>query len=178
MNSQPSLNRIRAPEEHFCLTTRQPEVRPSSISTLLRKGNLRLAMSRALIVEDTNSDLRQSAAILQKLGFKEIDAANNVAGALVTLQDAVDGKKPFPNLVLLDLSFAQESGFELLRYWKSNKDSMRNTRIVVWTVMGETEQQLCRYFGVDVVPKWAGPDELEKVLRQYAPQQSKETTRQ
>ena len=34
-------------------------------------------MSRALIIEDTNSDLRQSAAILEKLGFKEIDAAND-----------------------------------------------------------------------------------------------------
>ncbi|HKT49674.1 MAG TPA: response regulator [Candidatus Angelobacter sp.] len=129
-------------------------------------------MSSALIIEDTNSDLRQSAAVLQKLGFKEIDAANNVPGALVTLQDAVDGKKPLPDLVLLDLSFTRESGFEVLRYWKSNKESMKGTRVVVWTVMGETEQQLCRYFGVDVVSKQAGPGELERVLRQYAPEQS------
>jgi CheY-like chemotaxis protein len=129
-------------------------------------------MSSALIIEDTNSDLRQSAAVLQKLGFKEIDAANNVPGALVTLQDAVDGKKPLPDLVLLDLSFTRESGFEVLRYWKSNKESMKGTRVVVWTVMGETEQQLCRYFGVDVVSKHSGPGELERVLRQYAPEQS------
>ncbi|HEU5413095.1 MAG TPA: response regulator [Candidatus Angelobacter sp.] len=132
-------------------------------------------MSRALIIEDTKSDLRQSAAILEKLGFKEIDAANDVPRALVTLQDGVDGRKPLPSLILLDLSFTQESGFEILRYWKSNKDSMKDTRIVVWTVMGETEQQLCRYFGVDVVPKWAGPDELEKALREYAPQPSEAT---
>lgn len=129
-------------------------------------------MSSALIIEDTNSDLRQSAAVLKKIGFKEIDAANNVPGALVTLQDAVDGKKPLPDLVLLDLSFTRESGFEVLRYWKSNKESMKGTRVVVWTVMGETEQQLCRYFGVDVVSKQAGPGELERVLRQYAPEQS------
>lgn len=129
-------------------------------------------MSRALIVEDTSSDLRQSAAVLKKLGFKDIDAANNVAGALITLQDAVDGKKPLPDLIVLDLSFTRESGFEVLRYWKSNKNSLKNTRIVVWTVMGETEQQLCRYFGVDVVSKEAGPDELERVLCSYAPEQN------
>lgn len=126
-------------------------------------------MSRALIIEDTSSDLRQSAAVLKKLGFNDVDAINNIAGALLTLQDAVDGKKPLPDLILLDLSFPRESGFEVLRYWKSNKDSMKDTRIVVWTVMGETEQQLCQYFGVDVVHKGAGPDELEKVLRDHAP---------
>lgn len=130
-------------------------------------------MSSALIVEDTNSDLRQSAAVVKKLGFKDVDAVNNVPGALMILQDGVDGKKPLPDLVLLDLSFTRESGFEVLRYWKSNKNSMKGTRVVVWTVMGETEQQLCRYFGVEVVSKWAGPEELEKVLRQYSPQQSK-----
>lgn len=126
-------------------------------------------MSHALIVEDTNSDLRQSAAILKKLGFKEIDAANDVPRALVILQDGVDGRKPLPSLILLDLSFTRESGFEILRFWKSNKDSMKDTRVVVWTVMGETEQQLCQYFGVDVVSKAAGPGELERVLREYAP---------
>ena len=92
-------------------------------------------MSRALIVEDTNSDLRQSAAILKKLGFKEIDAVHDVPRALVILQDGVDGRTPLPSLILLDLSFTQESGFEILRYWKSNKDSMKDTRVVVWTVM-------------------------------------------
>jgi CheY-like chemotaxis protein len=135
-------------------------------------------MSRAFIVEDTNSDLRRSAAILKKLGFKDIDAVNNIARALVTLQDGVDGKKPLPDLIVLDLSFFRESGFEILRYWKSNKYSMKDTRIVVWTVMGETEQQLCRYFGVDVVDKGDGPDELEKVLRGYAPPQAQQAAQE
>ncbi len=135
-------------------------------------------MSHALIVEDVNSDVRQSAAILQKLGFKDIDAVNNIARALVTLQDGVDGKNPLPDLVLLDLSFTCESGFEILRYWKSNKASMKDTRIVVWTVMGETEQQLCRYFGVDVVSKSDGPGELEKMLRHYVPSQGQGVTQQ
>lgn len=126
-------------------------------------------MSRVLIVEDNTSDLRQSAAILKKLRFEEVDAVSNVPAALLRLQDALDHKKPAPDLVLLDLAFTGESGFEVLRFWKSNQNRLKNTRIVVWTVMGETEQQLCHYFGVDVVPKWAGPDELETVLRDYVP---------
>jgi CheY-like chemotaxis protein len=128
-------------------------------------------MSRVLIVEDDTSDLRQSAAILKKLRFEEVDAVNNVPAAVLRLQDALDKKRPAPDLVLLDLSFTRESGFEVLRFWKSHRDRLKNTRIVVWTVMGETEQQLCRYFGVDVVPKWAGPNELEAVLRDYIPPQ-------
>jgi CheY-like chemotaxis protein len=126
-------------------------------------------MSSVLIVEDNTSDLHQSAAILKKLDFDEVDAVNNVANALLRLQDALDGGKSAPDLVLLDLSFTGESGFEVLRFWKSNRNRLKNTRVVVWTVMGETEQQLCHYFGVDVVPKWAGPGELETVLRDYTP---------
>ena len=128
-------------------------------------------MSRVLIVEDNNADLGQSAAILRKLQFETVEAATTVAGAMLYMQDAVEGKKPAPNLILLDLSFTRESGFEILRYWRSNREQLRDTKIVVWTAMGETEQQLCRYFGVDVVPKWAGPAELEDALRGYVPGQ-------
>ena len=124
-------------------------------------------MDHVLIVEDNKSDLRQSTALLKKLEFNEVTAVASVEGALMLLQDAVEGSKPVPDLVLLDLSFARESGFEVLRYWKSHQDKLNNTRIVVWTVMGDTEQELCRYFGVDVVPKWAGAAELENVLRGY-----------
>lgn len=126
-------------------------------------------MSRVLIVEDNACDLRQSAAILKKLRFEEVDAVNNVPAALLRLQDVLDTKRPAPDLVLLDLSFTRESGFEILRLWRSNRERLKNTRIVVWTVMGQTEQELCRYFGVDVVSKWAGPGELENVLRDYVP---------
>lgn len=126
-------------------------------------------MCRVLIVEDNNADLGQSAAILKKLQFDEVEATSTVARAIMHLQDAVEGKTPAPSLILLDLAFARESGFEVLRYWKSNRKHLKNTRIVVWTAMGETEQQLCRYFGVDVVPKWAGSAELENALRGYVP---------
>ncbi len=124
-------------------------------------------MRRVLIVEDTPSDARQSIAVVKKLGAQEVTALNNIASALLLLQDIVEGKEQAPDLILLDLSFPRESGFEVLRFWKSNP-KLKAIRVVVWTVMGETEQKLCNFFGVDrVIVKWAGPKELEEALREY-----------
>jgi CheY-like chemotaxis protein len=74
----------------------------------------------------------------------------------------IDGSRPAPDLVVLDLAFPMESGFEVLRRWRAHP-KLRDIRIIVWTAMGETEQCLSEYFGVQkVVPKWAGPKELEQ----------------
>jgi CheY-like chemotaxis protein len=132
------------------------------------KTMTRNSMHRVLIVEDTPADARQSIAVVKKLGAKDVTALNNIASAMLVLQDIVEGKQPPPDLILLDLSFPKESGFEVLRFWKSNP-KLKPIRIVVWTVMGETEQKLCNFFGVDrVIAKWAGPKELEDALRAYA----------
>jgi len=124
-------------------------------------------MHRVLIVEDTPSDVRQSSAVVKKLGAQDIIALNNIAAAILFLQDVVEGTKKPPDLILLDLSFPRESGFEVLRYWKSNA-KLNEIPVVVWTVMGDTEKKLCEFFGVEhVVPKWAGPKELEAALRTF-----------
>ena len=77
-------------------------------------------MRRVLIVEDTPADAKQSTAVMKKLGAEEGLVLNNIAAALMFLQDVVEGAKQTPDLLLLDLSFPQESGFEVLRFWKSN----------------------------------------------------------
>lgn len=122
-------------------------------------------MRRVLIVEDTPSDVRQSTAVVKKLGAEDVVAINNIPAAMLFLQEVAEGTKEPPDLILLDLSFPRESGFEVLRYWKSNA-KLHEIHVVVWTVMGETEKKLCQFFGVDdVVPKWAGPNELEAALK-------------
>lgn len=124
-------------------------------------------ISKVLIVEDTPTDARQSIAVVKKLGAKEILAIDNIASALLLLQDVLEGTREAPDLILLDLSFPKESGFEVLRLWKSNP-KLQTIHVVVWTVMGETERKLCALFGIEhVVPKWAGPNELEAALRTY-----------
>src|SRR5580765_464976 len=122
---------------------------------------------RVLIIEDTPADTRQSTAVVKKLGAQDVTALNNIASAILFLQDVVEGTKEAPDLILLDLSFPRESGFEVLRFWKSNP-KLQPIQIVVWTVMGDTEKKLCKFFGVEhVVPKWAGAKELEAVLRTF-----------
>lgn len=130
-------------------------------------ASLRKQIRRVLIVEDTPADLRQSTAVVKKLGAEDVIALNNIATAILFLQDVVEGAKPAPDLILLDLSFPRESGFEVLRYWKSNA-KLNGIPVVVWTVMGDTEKKLCQFFGVEhVIPKWAGPKELEAALKTF-----------
>jgi len=127
-------------------------------------------IKNVLIVEDTPTDARQSIAVVKSLGAKEITAIDNIASAILLLQDVLEGTREAPDLILLDLSFPKESGFEVLRLWKSNP-KLQPIHIVVWTVMGETEKKLCTFFGVEhIVPKWAGPKELEAALRTYIEQ--------
>jgi CheY-like chemotaxis protein len=130
-------------------------------------ASLEKCMHRVLIIEDTPSDIRQSTAVVKKLGAEDIITMNNIAATILFLQDVLEGTKAQPDLILLDLSFPGESGFEVLRYWKSNAN-LNGIPVVVWTVMGDTEQKLCEFFGVEhVVPKWAGPKELEAALRDF-----------
>jgi DNA-binding response OmpR family regulator len=105
--------------------------------------------------------------VVKKLGAEDVVVINNIAAAMLFLQEVAEGTKEAPDLILLDLSFPRESGFEVLRYWKSNA-KLNQIHVIVWTVMGETEKKLCQYFGVDdVVPKWAGPKELEAALKTF-----------
>src|ERR1700748_1674810 len=109
-------------------------------------------MGQVLIVEDNISDARNAAAALKGMGVEDIIAVGTVGRAVMRLQNAVDGLEDPPYLVLLDLDFARESGFEVLRFWKSHPE-LKAMRVVVWTSMGETEMQLSRYFGVEVLAK-------------------------
>ena len=123
-------------------------------------------MQGVLIVEDEIADIRSAAAVLKKLGVTQVDAVRNVGAAIVRLQDAIDGIKAAPCLLILDLDFASESGFEVLRFWKSNPE-LKNTRILVWTSMDDPQVEMCRLFGVDVVRKATGLNELDGSLRRY-----------
>jgi CheY-like chemotaxis protein len=119
---------------------------------------------RTLVVEDNIVDATRCISLLKRLGANEIDAVRTVAAALLRLDDVIDGKLAAPDVIVLDLAFSYESGFEILRRWKAH-DKLKDIRIIVWTQMGETEQRLCGYFGVHrVVPKWAGDRELKQAI--------------
>ena len=134
----------------------------------LRAQSRKRKMGQVLIVEDNISDARNAAAALKGMGVEDIIAVSTVGRAVMRLQNAVDGLEDPPYLILLDLDFARESGFEVLRFWKSHPE-LKATRVVVWTSMGETEMQLSRYFGVEVLAKGPGAKELNDALKKYFP---------
>lgn len=122
-------------------------------------------MHRALIIEDNLAHISQSADVLQKVGVKEVQSITSVLGAIESLQDVAEGRRIAPDVVILDLEFGQESGFEVLRYWKS-APQLKDIHIIVWTIMGELEQKIAGMFNVhQVVDKAAGPKELERALK-------------
>jgi CheY-like chemotaxis protein len=122
-------------------------------------------MLRVLIVEDNAEQIYMATSILMKMGVDNVNAITSVAFALEYLQDITEGKRTPPDIVVLDLEFGKESGFEVLRYWKS-APALKNVRVVVWTIMGELERKMAGLFGVEqVVDKADGAKALEQVLR-------------
>lgn len=109
------------------------------------------------------SDLRQASALLKKFGVDEAEAVTRVDKALLRLQEVIENKRPAPDLIILDLNFNLESGFEVLRFVKSHQQ-LNSIRVVVWTVMGETQQQISRFFGAEVVPKSEGVAALARTI--------------
>lgn len=127
-----------------------------------------------LVVEDSVADLNACVSVLQKMGIAQLDAISNVPAAMLRMEEINQGRLGKPDLIILDLNFSADSGFEVLRYWKSNSQ-LRSIPVIVWTGLGDPEQELCRVFGVHrVVPKWAGPRELQEAVRSVKPREPAE----
>ncbi len=119
---------------------------------------------RVLVVEDSIRDLSTCFTVLRKLGAAEVDVAGNVPSALLRLEEIAAGKMAKPDIMILDLAFPMESGFEVLRYLRS-RPALKDIQIVVWTAMTQVQQDLCRFLGAaEVVRKAAGPTGLERAL--------------
>jgi CheY-like chemotaxis protein len=104
-------------------------------------------MTRLLIVEDQPNDLRNATETARSLGFTEVEARSSAMAAKLYLEKAVEGDHPLPEVILLDLDLGYESGFELLRFWHGNPN-LSAIPMIVWTVMGEDQREICRLFKV------------------------------
>lgn len=121
--------------------------------------------TKVLVVEDSVHDLNTCVSVLRTIGVSQLDAISNVPAALLRLEEIAAGKLLKPDIIILDLAFPSQSGFEILRYLKSTW-ALKTIPVVVWTAMDYTEQQLSSMFGVrKVVRKWAGASELEEAVR-------------
>ncbi|HEX4007532.1 MAG TPA: response regulator [Acidobacteriaceae bacterium] len=103
-------------------------------------------MPLILILEDFPADLRVAANIAQRAGFTEFEVTAFATDARKYLENAMDGKAPLPDAMIVDLDLGQESGFELIRFWHK---TLKTIPLIVWTVMGEQQREICALFGVN-----------------------------
>lgn len=118
---------------------------------------------RILIVEDQPQDAILAADTIRGLGFASVELVSTASAAQIHIQDALEGKKSLPDVILLDLDLGYESGFELLRFWHQNP-KLAGCRVIVWTHMGN-QREICEMFKVHaVVVKSDDVSELKRVL--------------
>jgi CheY-like chemotaxis protein len=126
-------------------------------------------MGSLLIVEDQPSDARIAAELFRSMGISGVNARASASAARLYLEEALDGECEIPNVIILDLDLGYESGFELLRFWHSTPELSSAAHMIVWTALGEEQQEICRLFKVDaVVPKGEGVSALRKAIEPFA----------
>ena len=108
------------------------------------------SLQRVLIVEDQASDMRTAADLAASLGAVDVEARTSASAAQVYLQAALDGEGSLPDRLVVDLDLGYESGFALLRLWHSNP-KLSAIPLIVWTGLGEEQQEICRLFKVNAV---------------------------
>ena len=117
-----------------------------------------------LVIENSPVDVTKAVLILKKLKIDQPVVLTSVAKALMYLEDVVAGEKQCPEMIVLDLEFPAESGFEVLRFRKTNP-ILQKCQVLVWTIMGEREKELCRLFGItQIISKQDGDAALESAL--------------
>ena len=120
-----------------------------------------------VVIENTPSDVTKALRVLKGFNIEKPVVLTSVGKALMYLEDVVSGARICPDLIILDLEFGPESGFEILRYRKTHS-ALQQCHVLVWTVMGDTQKELCRLFGLaHVVSKQDGEAALASALKNY-----------
>jgi CheY-like chemotaxis protein len=123
-------------------------------------------VSRLLVVEDHAKDMRVAEQAGAGAGFSEVQKHLSVRSALAHLEEGLRGDTALPDAMLIDLDFGQESGFELLRIRCENPRLLK-IPLVVWTMLGPENQQICSLFRIHgYVSKWEGLEVLQQALKE------------
>ena len=121
---------------------------------------------RLLLVENDVKDMKLAAAAAERAGFSGIEGKTTPQAARIYLENLLDSGKGLPDAIVLDLDFGYESGYELLRFWHSHP-GLRCIPVIVWSVLGDDQREMCRFFKVkQFVGKWEGNEVLQDALQQ------------
>ena len=119
--------------------------------------------TQAVVIDDNKDDLFIATRILGRLGIKDVLQFSRIPEAIHFLEDIAEEVRPCPDLIVLDLNVGHDSGFEVLRLYKSNP-KLQACDIIVWTGSGAVEKELCEHFGIECVQKRAGDSSLAKAI--------------
>jgi CheY-like chemotaxis protein len=118
---------------------------------------------QVVVIEDSSDDLRVATRVLTGIGIREVATFSRIPEAMLFLEEIAAGARDCPDLILLDLNLGNDSGFEVLRYYKSTP-SIQKCQIIVWSGSGAIEKELCKHFGVDCVDKGEGEAALATAI--------------
>ena len=121
-------------------------------------------MKSVLIIESNPRDAQLVAEMARELGASTIETISDFTSAELRFRQIAQRQHPVPDLIILDVDFGWDSGYELLRFWKANRDPFKTSRVVVWANLTDREQKMVRYFGAEAVPKHAPDGELRQRL--------------
>jgi CheY-like chemotaxis protein len=120
----------------------------------------------AVVIDDNKDDLFIATRLLARTGIKDVTQFARIPEAVVFLEDIAEGIRPCPDLIVLDLNVGHDSGFEVLRLYKSNT-KLQSCKIIVWTGSGAVEKELCDHFGVECVVKSGGDSALVAAVSKH-----------
>jgi len=119
-----------------------------------------------LVVENEPKDLKNAADSARAAGFADVEAKTSPYAARIFLEDRLANGPKLPDAILLDLDFGIESGYELLRFWHSTP-KLRAVPLIVWSILGEEQKQMCGLFKVNkFIGKWEGNEALQDALKE------------
>ena len=124
----------------------------------------------SVVIDDNKDDLFIATRLLNRLGIKDVTQFSRIPEAIVFLEDIAEGVRNCPDLIVLDLNVGHDSGFEVLRLYKSNP-KLQSCDIIVWTGSGAIEKELCEHFGVECVRKSEGDSALIVAISKHLKKQ-------
>jgi len=108
-------------------------VHPARLASILEKFRLEGQTGTVLIVDDDESSRQFMRRLLNRYGWKIIEAADAIEGLeQISLE--------IPSLILLDLMMPEMNGFEFITHLRT-KEQYRSIPIVVLTAMELTEEE-------------------------------------
>jgi CheY-like chemotaxis protein len=123
-----------------------------------------MSRKNLLIIENNPKDVAIATEVARTIDVNQVQAFTTASRAQFFLEKCLGGEMQLPDIILLDLDLEHESGYDLLRFWRTSP-GLTKTPLLVWSVLGEHHQEICEVFKVTgYVGKWQGKEALKERL--------------